>query len=146
MQVRNRKRCPFCRCLFWPDGRSDWRQWACGKPECQAQRRQQSQRRWRQKNKSDQAARRYRTAVAAAKAGEEVTPAPRSGPLVSLPWDEMRDEMRPEVLVLIALISKSLIAILKDEIRVQVLASQAVLPQSHDTGAKDEMAAHPRGP
>lgn len=109
MAMRKRKRCPFCRCLFWPDGRTAWRQWACSKPECQARRRQETQRRQRKKNRTDRVEREYRAAVSAAKSGEQpVGVPPLRGPLVSLPWDEMRDEIQPEVLVMLPVLGRLL--------------------------------------
>jgi len=120
MSMPRRKRCPFCRCLYWPDPRSQWRQWACSKPECQAKRRVESQRRWRAKNPGDGASRRYREAVAASKAGEP-TPGvpPKRGPLVVLPWDEAKDEIPAEVLVMIAYLGRLVFRTLEDERRAQ---------------------------
>ena len=108
MPVRKRKRCPFCRCLFWPDPRTEWRQRACTKEQCQVARRRDSQRRWRSKNRSDGASRRFRAEVAAAREEAAPPPLPRGGPLVSFPWDEMKDEMQPEVLVAIAFLARLL--------------------------------------
>lgn len=120
MPTRRRKRCPFCHCLFWPDRRTEWRQWACRKAECQAQRRVESQRRWRAKNPSDGSARQYRAAVATAKAGEAAPGHPPTrGILARLPWEEAKDEIEPEVLVMLALFGRLLIAAARDEKREQ---------------------------
>lgn len=50
--IRTRKRCPFCRCLFWPDPRVGDRQRACSREACQRERRRQTNRRWRERNPS----------------------------------------------------------------------------------------------
>ena len=113
MAIRRRKRCPFCRCLFWPDRRTEWRQWACSKESCQAARRKESQQRWRSKNRSDGAARRYRAEVSAAKEGTAPCP-PRGGVLDAFPWDEMRDELEPQVLVTLAFFARLLVSALED--------------------------------
>jgi hypothetical protein len=121
MPMRPRKRCPFCHCLYRPDPRTLKRQWACTKAGCQALRRKESQRRWRAKNRSENAARRLREAVAKAKAG--VPPAdvlPRRGSLVSFPWDEMKDEIEPQVLVMLSFFARLLLSATRDEIRSQL--------------------------
>lgn len=118
---RRRKRCPFCRCLFRPDPRSAWRQWSCTKPACQAERRQETQRRYREKHPSESRSRTYRGAVASLAAGEAAAGfPPQRGPLASLPWEEARDEISAEVLVMIVLFGRLLLGGARDEIREQV--------------------------
>ena len=46
-----KKRCPSCRGLFLPDPRVGCRQRVCGKDECQARRKKDSQRRWSEKHR-----------------------------------------------------------------------------------------------
>jgi hypothetical protein len=46
-----RKRCPYCRGLYIPDPRVGSRQRVCGKNQCQARRKQDSQRRWSEKHR-----------------------------------------------------------------------------------------------
>lgn len=146
MPARKRKRCGFCRCLYLPDGRSAWRQWACSKPECQEKRRAATQRRYREKNPGDRAGRQYRAAVSAAKAGEAVAGVPpRTGPLVVLPWDEMRDEFSPEVIVFIALFGRLLIAAAKDEMRAQLVDLNGKIGRLPRLATEDEME-QPRPP
>jgi hypothetical protein len=118
MSMPRRKRCPFCRCLFWPDPRTRWRQWACSKPECQAKRKVESNRRYRVKNPSDSSGKLYREQVSAMKNGKEVPGVPpKRGPLASLPWDEMEDEIPPEVLVMLVFFGRLLLRATKDERR-----------------------------
>lgn len=126
MSISRRKRCPFCHCLYWPDPRTRWRQWACSKPECQEKRKVESQRRWRAKNPSDKAGRRYREAVNAVNAGGEASGVPpKRGPLTSLPWDDVRDEIPAEVLVFLVLFGRLLLRVLEDERRSQTIGNTA---------------------
>ena len=139
MAARRRKRCPFCRCLYWPDPRTAWRQWACSKADCQRQRRVETQRRWREKNRSDRSARAYREAVSAAKAGESPQ-VPTRGPLARLPWTEAKDEIGPEVLEMLVLIGRLLVSLLEDEKSRQhpeIIEETACLPRD---GPKDVTA------
>jgi len=146
MATQKRKRCGFCWCLYSPDARTAWRQWACSKPECQEKRRAETQRRYREKNPGDRAGRQYRAAVSAAKAGEVVAGVPpRTGPLVALPWDEMRDEFSPEALVFIALFGRLLLVAARDEMRVQLADLQRQVDRSLRPATEDEIA-QPRPP
>jgi len=118
--MRKRKRCPYCKKLFWPDPRSAWRQWACGGSSCQERRRRDTQRRWRAKNAEDQAGRRYRAAIAAARSSPREPPsAPKTGPFRGFPWDDVKDEISPEVLVTLVFLARLLVSWTKDEKRVQ---------------------------
>ena len=119
--MRKRTRCPYCRCLFLPDGRVKQRQWACTKTSCQAERRRETQRRYREKHPEDPAARRMRAAIAAAKAGDPVA-VPRAPPsaIGRFPWDELRDEISPQVLVITMLFVRLVLGAAQDEIRAEV--------------------------
>ena len=139
MSIRRRKRCPFCRCLYRPDPRTAWRQWACSKAECQRRRRAETQRRWREKNRSDRSARAYREAVSAAKAGDSPR-VPDKGPLARLPWVEAKDEIKPEVLVMLILLGRLLVSLPKDERRSQPVDIVKETTQLLQTGPKDETA------
>ena len=102
-RMRPRKRCPYCRCLFQPDPRVSTRQWACRKTSCQAERRRETQRRYRAAHPDDPAARQLRAALAAAKAGRSVkTPQGPPAAVGRFPWDELRDEISPQQLVIVS--------------------------------------------
>jgi len=119
--MRARKRCPYCRCLYLPDARCAKRQWACNKTGCQQQRRRETQRRYRNKHPEEAAAGRIRRALAAAKAGVPV--AAPTGPPAALgrfPWEEVRDEISPQVLVIAKFFVRLVMGVAKDEIRAQV--------------------------
>ena len=118
MKIKRRIRCPYCGELFWPDPRTAWRQWACGKPSCQAKRRRDTQQRYRQKNPGDKEARRYRAAISEAKSGSRVgisIPVEAS----SLLWDEIKDEIEPQLFVTLVFIAKLLVAAARDERSIQ---------------------------
>lgn len=144
--MRPRKRCPFCRCLFFVDGRVAKRQWACTKDECQRLRRQRTQKEWRETHPQQSAARACRLAIAAAKAGEPVA-APRGPPVrvERFPWEELRDEIRPEALVIAGFFVRLLVGLTRDEIRAQVVritAKSGALPADL---SRDETAPRAAG-
>jgi hypothetical protein len=134
--MRPRRRCPYCRCLFFPDGRVAERQRACSKPGCQQQRRRETQRRCREKHPTDAVGRRMRAAIAAAKA-EKTVKSPTGPPslLDRLPWDELRDEISPQVLVMAAYLVRLVAVWTKDEIRAQAVEIQKEAAR---------LVAHPR--
>lgn len=120
--MRKRKRCPFCRCLFAPDGRVAHRQRACTKDECQAERRRDSRRRWREKHPEDGPARRCREALASVKASKKRPPVPRAPPraMAQFPWEEVRDEITPEALVIAGFFVRLVLGATRDEIQAEV--------------------------
>lgn len=140
MARRRRKWCPFCNELFWPDCRTARRQWSCAKDACQQARRKETQRRYRAAHPAEGAARRLRDAMTAAKAPES---APATTGLSSrIPWDELRDEIRPDVRVLIEFFLRLLASGWRDEMRVQraeiarqVADLAARLPRDETAGA-----------
>jgi hypothetical protein len=139
--MRRRKRCPYCRCLFLPDPRVVTRQWACPKPTCQEERRRETQRRYRAAHPDDPAARRLRAGLAAAKAGGTVA-APQGPPAAvgRLPWDELRDEISPQGLVITRLFVRLVVEIVRDEIRAQVRVLQRETGGLVPDAEKDETA------
>lgn len=120
-RMRPRKRCPYCRCLFVPDPRVSRRQRACRKTSCQAERRRETQRRYRAAHPDDPAARQLRAALASAKAGGPVKP-PHGPPdaIERFPWDELRDEISPQALVITRFFVRLVIDVVRDEIGAQV--------------------------
>lgn len=119
--MRQRKRCPYCRCLFAPDARVAKRQRACRKTTCQAERRRETQRRYRQEHPEDSAARRVRAAIARAKAGEAVE-MPRGPPraIGRFPWEELRDEISPQALVIAGFFVRLVAGVARDVIQAEV--------------------------
>ncbi len=82
----------MCRRWFRPDPRIGNRQQACGKPECQAARRQKTQASWRRRNPGYGIA--YRIDQRSAQSQpQEVLGVP--APLNPLPWEFAKDDDRP---------------------------------------------------
>lgn len=140
--MRQRKRCPYCRCLFVPDGRVAKRQWACTKPDCQQQRRRETQQRYRREHPEDATARRMRAAIAAAKAGEPVaTPTGPPAPVGRFPWEELRDEIPPQAMVIASFCVRLVARLAQDEIRAQVVKIREETGRLPPRGGRDETAA-----
>ena len=84
-------------------------------------RRAETQRRYRQKNAGDQDARRYRGAIAAAKSGSiaEIS-IPGEGSIFGSPvWEEIKDEIEPQLSVTLVFFAKLLIAAMRDKRLIQ---------------------------
>ena len=145
-----RKRCPFCTQLFWPDTRTAARQWSCTKSSCQQARRKETQRRYRALHPTDAAARRLRDAITEAKAAK--TPlGPRSTDPISsfssrVPRDELRDEISPDIRVLIEFFVRLVTGSLRDEMRAQRVAIAGQMADFAARLAKDESAPPPAPP
>lgn len=101
MPRRRRKPCACCGELFWPHPRLGRRQMVCNKPECLAWRKRQSKRRWRQQHPEDAVGRRLRAALAKVKQPEVKPQLPRPPPR-GIPWEELRDEISAQQLVIVA--------------------------------------------
>jgi hypothetical protein len=131
--------------LFWPDARTAWRQWACDKPLCQSKRRQQTQQRYRENNRGEQQARQYREAMAEAKEGSaHQLSIPKTGPIFgSLLWQEIKDELQPQLLVTIVFFAKLLFLSARDEIRAQGAVITKEMGNYQDAETKDEI--EPKG-
>jgi hypothetical protein len=129
MKRTRRKRCPFCRDLFWPRNQE---QRVCSKEECQKKRRVETQASWRARNPEYQKTRRlYRRSVQAEAAqfalengsATVVVAHPLRLPpeLHSLPWARAADRFGVELTDFVAMVARVLI--LK---RVEVQRLQAV--------------------
>jgi len=97
------------------------RQRACRKAECQAERRRETQRHYRQKHPEESTARRLRAALAKAKAGETVD-VPRGPPQAvgHFPWAELRDEITPQALVIAGFFARLVAVVARDVIRAEM--------------------------
>jgi hypothetical protein len=144
MPRRRRKRCPFCQDLFWPDPRTATRQRCCAKATCQAQRRKQTQKRWRSEHPDDTTTRRYRAAIAAPKAGNP--PAlPRAPParIEAFPRAEVRDESSPQAFVTIRFFGYFAAALARDVIQAEISKITEGIRYYGGGGAKDQTAPVP---
>jgi hypothetical protein len=143
--MRQRKRCPYCRCLFAPDARVAKRQRACRKPTCQAERRRETQRQYQQKHPEESTARRLRAALAKAKAGETVD-VPRGPPKAvgHFPWGELRDEITPQPLVVASFFVRLVAVVARDVIRAEVRDNAQEIGGLVARPSKDETASPTR--
>lgn len=82
--------------------------------------------------------------MAAAKAGGvPAAPAPPPAVFGRLPWDEMRDEIQPQVLVTLAFLARLLHRAARDEIRVQLATVIRDFPRLPAKDEKDEIGIPP---
>jgi len=106
--------CCICRQWFRPNARVGSRQRACKKPECQAARRVQTQRNWRESRPDYFAARRIQ------KRGEQArTPEPLRlpPPLSRLPWDIAQDQFGVQGTDFIGILSTVLLRFAQDQFK-----------------------------
>ena len=111
--VRKRP-CCVCRQWFRPDPRVGARQRACAKPECQAARRVQTQRNWRESRPD------YFTARRIQERGEQDRPPEPlrlPPPLSQLPWDIAQDEFGVQGTDFIGILSTVLLRAAQDQFK-----------------------------
>ena len=110
-----RKRpCCICRRWFRPDPRVGSRQRACGNAECQAARRVQTQRNWRESRPDYFTARRIRERGEQDRPPEPLRLPP---PLNRLPWDIAQDQFGVEGTDFIGILSTVLLRVTQDQFR-----------------------------
>jgi hypothetical protein len=110
-----RKRpCTICRRWFRPDPRVGSRQRACGNPECQAARRVQTQRNWRESRPDYFTARRIRERGEQDRPPEPLRLPP---PLSRLPWDIAQDQFGVQGTDFIGVLSTVLLRSAQDQFR-----------------------------
>jgi len=110
-----RKRpCTICRRWFRPDPRVGSRQRACGNPECQAARRVQTQRNWRESRPDYFTARRIRERGEQDRPPEPLRLPP---PLGRLPWDIAQDQFGVQGTDFIGVLSTVLLRSAQDQFR-----------------------------
>lgn len=118
MPEARKRPCSICRRWFYPDSRVGARQRACGKPECQAARRRNTQAQWRARNPDYAAAYRIlRRSI------EQPPPEPlrTPAPLNQLPWDlllpedSVKDQFRLQLVDFLACLAIVLRRFAKDQ-------------------------------
>jgi hypothetical protein len=114
MPKAGKKPCRICRRWFRPDARVGARQRACGKPECQAARRQKTQANWRKRNPDYAIGWRLDQ-----RAVQTPPPEPLQfpAPLNRLPWDLAKDQFGMQGADFIGVVSALLRRVAKDQIR-----------------------------
>ena len=110
MRKAGKRPCSICRQWFVPEPRVRNRQHACGKPECQASRRQKTQASWRRRNRGYALARRIDQ-----RAAQPSEPLRLPAPLDQLPWDVAKDQFGPQGTDFIAVMSALIVRSAKDE-------------------------------
>jgi len=114
MPDAGKRPCCICRRWFRPDPRVGSRQRACGKPECQATRRVQTQRNWRESRPDYFTARRIRERGEQARSPEPLRLPP---PLNRLPWDIAQDQFGVEGTDFIGILSTVLLRVAQDQFK-----------------------------
>src|SRR5271170_6040797 len=114
MPEARKRPCTICRRWFRPSPRVGARQRACGKPECQTVRRQETQASWRRRNPGYAIAWRIDHRSAQTEAPE---PLRLPAPLDKLPWNFAKDEFGPQGADFIGVMGALLIRSAKDQIR-----------------------------
>src|SRR5260370_33149479 len=138
----------ICRKWFLPEARVRNRQHACGTPEWQASRRQQTQASWRRRNRGYALARRIDQ-----RAAEPSEPLRLPAPLDQLPWDVAKDQFGPQGADFIAVMSALIVRSAKDEWAAYLIdparLPSRVLPPPEKTSARlghtDPRADHATG-
>jgi hypothetical protein len=133
---RRRRHCTVCGELFRADPRVGSRQRACSRPECQQERREKTQGKWRERNPDYFIDRRLRMRALTARAATESSssgwtagvrrrPAPLAVPLElrRIPWSLAQDEIGVQVTDFLAVVACLLLRIAKDQRRLQVFDS-----------------------
>ena len=107
--------CCICRRWFRPNPRVGSRQRACGSADCQAARRVQTQRNWRESRPDYFTARRIRERGEQDRAPEPLRLPP---PLNRLPWDIAQDQFGVEGTDFIGILSTVLLRVAQDQSQV----------------------------
>src|ERR1700730_11781535 len=132
-----RKRpCCICRRWFRPDPRVGSRQRACRNAECQAARRVQTQRNWRQRRADYFSARRIRERGEQDRPPEPLRLPP---PLSQLPWDIAQDEFGVQGTDFIGILSTVLLRVAQDQFKVYSIDKTGVADTLRPTLAQDQI-------
>ena len=114
----------------------------CKRPSCLLWRSQESKRNWRKQHPEDATGRRLRAAIAKAKQPEVKLAMPRPPP-AGIPWDELKDEMSPQHLVIASFFVRLVMRRGRDEIVSEVSSIASQFANYSGTPAKDTMGLSP---
>ena len=132
-----RKRpCTICRRWFRPDPRVGSRQRACGNPECQAARRVQTQRNWRESRPDYFTARRIRERGEQDRPPEPLRLPP---PLSRLPWDIAQDQFGVQGTDFIGVLSTVLLRSAQDQFRAYSTDNTGLADTLHGETAQSQI-------
>src|SRR5713226_8252993 len=155
MPEARKRPCSICRRWFRPDPRVGDRQHACGKPECQASRRQKTQASWRRRNRGYALARRIDQ-----RAAQPSEPLRLPAPLNQLPWNVAKDQFGAQGADFIGVMGALIVRAAKDQIRPYLIDSKKLpsplplglqktssgLPHTETRTASDATGISPTGP
>src|SRR5713226_7245613 len=145
MPEARKRPCTICRRWFRPDPRARERQHACGKPECQTKRRQETQASWRRRNPDYGIAYRIDQRSAQTQPPPEVLRVPT--PLNQLPWEFAKDQFGPQCADFIAVLAGLLVRFAKDQFRAHRIDStrlSGTLPRFSQKTSADLDHTEPR--
>lgn len=115
--MQKKRPCAVCRSWFLPDVRVGVRQRTCGAGECQRERHRRACGAWRRRDPDYDRARRWQASLDRAKAGEGLRPPREPRILAGVPWDLVRDVMKPEGAEILAGVAGVLARYTRDERR-----------------------------
>ena len=128
--------CCICRRWFRPNPRVGSRQRACGRPECQAARRVQTQRNWRESCPDYFTARRIRERGEQDRPPEPLRLPP---PLSQLPWDIAQDEFGVQGTDFIGILSTVLLRVAQDQFKAYSLDKTGLAGTLAPKAAQDQI-------
>src|SRR5215831_5237862 len=128
--------CCVCRRWFRADPRVGLRQRACGKPDCQAARRVQTQKSWRDRNRDYFIARRIQER---SKRDQPPEPLRLPSPLNELPWDIAQDEFGIKGADFIGGFGTVLLRAAQDQFRAYAVESTEVVDTLRPNPAQDQI-------
>ena len=128
--------CCVCRRWFRPDARVGLRQRACGQSDCQAARRVQTQKFWRDRNPDYFIARRIQE-----RGNQDQPPEPLRlpPPLSRLPWDIAQDEFGVQGADFIGLLGTLLLRVAQDQFRAYPIDSTRTADTLHPESMQDQI-------
>src|SRR5262245_10689436 len=136
MPEARKRPCCVCRRWFRPDPRIGMRQRACSGAECQAVRRVQTQKSWRDRNPDYFMARRMQE-----RGNQEQPPEPLRlpPPLSQLPWDIAQDQFGVQGADFIGVLGTLLLQAAQDQFKAHSLECTAVRDALQPIPAKDQI-------
>jgi len=128
--------CCVCRRWFRPDPRVGLRQRACGQPDCQAARRVQTQKSWRDRNADYFIARRIQE-----RSNQDQPPEPLRlpPPLSRLPWDIAQDEFGVQGADFIGILGTVLLRAAQSQFKIYVPEDSRVTDTLHVKPAQSQI-------
>src|SRR5712692_941385 len=119
MPEARKRPCVMCRRWFRPDPRIGNRQHACGKPECQAARRQKTQASWRRRNPGYAIA--WRIDQREAQTHSPSEPLRLPAPLNRLPWEFAKDQFGAQRADFLGVMGALMVRSAKDQFRAYLM-------------------------